>query len=121
MTELTLFDTSPVQGSDVYLRERGARPVQVARVNLGARLNDPQTSVEAAKQLTGKVDRAVLFHFRCTGRTFTDDQLCAELPEHYAASIKSARSRLTKSGLLRRVGTGVSARGCAAGIYGVNP
>jgi predicted transcriptional regulator len=79
------------------------------------RRTDPATSHMAA-QLTGKVDRDCYMHLKVTGRSFTPDELAAEL-HCYAPSVVTAISRLAKDGFIVRVGQGLSARGRPCGKY----
>ena len=79
---------------------------------LSARTTDPATSVEAAKQLSGKTDREVLAYLQQAGRALTADQIVAGLdgPRH-PPTVVSAISRLRKAGLVVAVGARKSARG----------
>lgn len=69
-----------------------------------ARTTDPDTSHAAAREITGRTERAILAVFDSwwDGRPnrLTDQQLCAAFPNLYAPTVKSARSRLTKQGIL---------------------
>ena len=65
-----------------------------------ARASDPVTSVDAARSITGRAEREVLDLFEATHRGYTDDELCAALPNRFGPTLKSARSRLTNHHLL---------------------
>lgn len=75
--EMTLFDLSP------HPRHRHT---------------DPETSINAARS-ADNVEHLIraIFH---GGGNYTDDELCAALPDHYPPSVKTARSRLSGRGLL---------------------
>ena len=82
--------------------ERGRPPYAKRRVEtvaLSARFGDPDTSVEAAQSITpGRTERMILGVFRACNRGFTDDELATWLgPGHLPATVKSARSRLSKT------------------------
>ena len=85
---------------------------QITLPFLSARTTDPATSVEAAKQVSGRTDREVLDLLRSTGRALTADQIVAGLdgPRH-PPTVVSAISRLRKAGLVVAVGARKSARG----------
>jgi hypothetical protein len=87
----------------LHLFDDRARPPFVGPVDsvqLAARRSDPETSVTAAGSITpGRTEAAILDLFRVSW--FTDDELAAVLaPEHYGPTVKTARSRLSKAGLL---------------------
>ncbi len=77
------------------------------------RHSDPVTSVAAARTISGRTDLAIAAAFCADlGSGMTDDELCVRLPFLYAPTVKSARSRLSKRGLLVASGrTRPSARG----------
>ena len=65
-----------------------------------ARVSDPDTSHVAARSVTpGRTEAAILFVF-ARWPAMTDDGLCDRLIGHYPPTVKSARSRLTRAGLL---------------------
>ncbi len=73
------------------------------------RHDSPQTSVDAARSITGRTEAAILAEFRM-GRVegddgCTDDELCARLPRIFPPTVKSARSRLSNKGFLVASGT----------------
>lgn len=75
-----------------------------------ARRSDPSTSVAAAQQVkSGPTEEAILVVLRMAG-PLTDDELCHRLPGLYAPTVKTARSRLAKRGLLTPAGTRLSCR-----------
>ena len=70
-----------------------------------ARRRDPQTSRDAAASITpGRTEALILALFPLVTTVpragFTDDQFAAMLPGHYSPTVKTARSRLSKAGLL---------------------
>ena len=68
------------------------------------------TALDAALSITpGRTEKLILAIF-AGGGTFTDDELAAALPGHHAPTVKSARSRLSKQGLL--VDSGRRGRSC---------
>ena len=84
-----LFDEEPI-------RRRVVGEPAFGRV----RRTDPETSRRAAaRQGTGATEAILRVAFGAD-RTFTDDELAAVLPEFLAATVKTARSRLTKAGKL---------------------
>lgn len=98
--DLTLF-------SRPILHPRDDRAVE--DVHGLARFGDPDTSQAAASKITGRTERDILAVYRAKfeaypslGRDhgFTDDELVAWLPTVYPPTVKSARSRLSKQGLL---------------------
>ena len=113
----TLFDAEPrPQHRDpIYLQPRRARRIEtiVEPAFLSARISDPETSIEAAKAQTGRTERVILAHFERSGLWLTDDELCTQLGNLYhAPTVKTARSRLARAGLLVDSGKrGKSARG----------
>lgn len=86
------------------------------RPYLATRTTDPEPSIEAARQLTGKVDRDCWMHLKVTGRHMTCDQIAAELG-YYPPTVTSAVSRLVRDGFVVRSGDGLSARGNKCGTY----
>lgn len=90
-----------------------ARPQRRPR----ARRNDPSTSHAAAagaEHAASGVESAIVdvFALAVAADGFTDDELCARLPDLYAPTVKTARSRLTKRHVLVAAGvTRPSARG----------
>lgn len=65
-----------------------------------ARRTDPETSHQAAESVpAGAVEARVLAMFRLF-QALTDDELADQLPEHHPPTTKSARSRLSKAGVL---------------------
>lgn len=64
------------------------------------RLFDPDTSYAAAQCIGQGVENAAYRVFCRDGCSLTDDELAALLPGFYAPTVKSARSRLTRRGLL---------------------
>jgi hypothetical protein len=66
-----------------------------------ARKSDPPTSHAAAAAPTGALERLILDTFAYNGGTeLCDDELCAQLRWLHAPTVKTARSRLSKRGLL---------------------
>lgn len=88
-----------------------------------ARATDPETSHAAAAAVpSGVVEAAVMRvfvrKFSTYGCGMTDDELVAALPEHHGPTVKSARSRLSKSGRLVNSGcTALSNRGRASIVW----
>lgn len=85
MTALTLFDQSP------HPRHRRS---------------DPDTSraaaaVQRCSELEGEIRSIFGWH---GGRGLTDDELCRLLPDRYPPTVKTARSRLAKRGVLYDTG-----------------
>ncbi len=75
-----------------------------------ARHDDPETSRRAAQSISGRTER-IIYHWFDSG-PMTDDELCACVPYLFPPTVKSARSRLSKRGLLVASGkTRPSARG----------
>jgi hypothetical protein len=67
------------------------------------RRTDPETSrTAAATQQNSPLEGDILEVFRLHRpyAGLTDDQLCRLMPERYGPTVKTARSRLTKRGLL---------------------
>jgi hypothetical protein len=64
------------------------------------RLFDPDTSYAAAQAIGNGVENAVYRVFCRHGYWLTDDELAFQLDGFYAPTVKSARSRLAKRGLL---------------------
>lgn len=66
-----------------------------------SRRTDPDTSVAAAVSLPdlSALERLVLATFD-RAVSLTDEELCEQLPDVYAPTLKSLRSRLKKRGLL---------------------
>lgn len=62
------------------------------------RLFDPDTSYKAAQVIGKGVENAVYSAYCCFD--LTDDELCATRPDFYGPTLKSARSRLAKRGIL---------------------
>lgn len=78
-----------------------------------ARANDPETSKAAAnivRPTAGWMEFRIMSAFDSYG-PLTDDELTDALPEFYPPTVKSARSRLSKRGLLVPNGTRPSHRG----------
>ena len=114
MSEPTLFDAEPrPQHRDpIYLQPRTRRPVET--VTLSSRIGDPSTSDAAAASITpGRTERVILAHFERCGMWLTDDELCRDLGNLYhGPTVRTARSRLSKAGVLVDSGKrGKSARG----------
>jgi predicted ArsR family transcriptional regulator len=77
---LTLFDTAP---------------------HPRARAVDTQTALDAAKSITpGRTETLILDLFARERCGMTDDEIAARLAQCYSPTVRSARSRLTKAGLL---------------------
>jgi hypothetical protein len=68
-----------------------------------ARNKDRETSHEAARRAPNLED-VILEVIASYREGLTDDELCARLAEHYAPTVKSARSRLSKYGCLHDSG-----------------
>jgi hypothetical protein len=67
----------------------------------GVRRSDPDTSHAAAAAPTGALERLILDTFAYNGGTeLCDDELAARLPWLHGPTVKTARSRLSKRGLL---------------------
>ena len=84
-----------------------------------ARAGDPSTSRDAAAAQRDPrgVEAAILVAFADIGPC-TDDELCDELACWYPPTVKSARSRLSKRGLLVDTGcTRPSLRGCQQKVW----
>jgi hypothetical protein len=76
------------------------RGVQLALDGAGAvRATDPQTSRDAARAVTKGVEHSVLQVFNAETR-LTDDELVERMPNLHGPTCKSARSRLSKRGVL---------------------
>lgn len=103
---MTLFEIPEApQPRTTTVREHDRRVVPRSR------RTDPQTSRAAAASITpGRLERLILSIF-ILEEPWTDDEICRILHFHHAASLKTARSRLTKSGRLIACGEGVSDRG----------
>src|SRR5207237_5446966 len=73
-----------------------------------SRKDDPDTSRLAGESISAFTDRAIIAVYHedseKTCRGLTDDELCAELPDLHAPTVKTARSRLTDRGLLVDIG-----------------
>lgn len=75
-----------------------------------ARGTDPVTSHAAAALVDpGPTERAILAVVRAHGPS-TDDDICSYLPGLNPPTVKTARSRLSKTGALVPCGEGVSLR-----------
>ena len=77
------------------------------------RHDNPATSRDAARAVTqhaSQLENLILETF-CLEDGLTDDELAARLPERYAPTVKTCRSRLSKRGLLVGVGTRKNDRG----------
>ena len=115
----TLFDAEPrPQHRDpIYLQPRRSRPVvTVEPAFLSARISDGDTATAAAQSITpGRTERVILAHFERCGMWLTDDELCRDLGNLYhGPTVRTARSRLSKAGVLVDSGKrGRSARGRA--------
>lgn len=64
-----------------------------------ARHSDPETSHAAAQAQTGRAESYILDVFAKHG-PLTDDEVCEHLRDWYSPTVKTARSRLTRRGLL---------------------
>lgn len=66
------------------------------------RRSDPQTSVDAARTVSGRTERLILAVFRSNRYQvgYTDDELCGQFLGACDGTIKTARSRLSNRGLL---------------------
>jgi hypothetical protein len=84
----SLFDAPAMTQSQV---DRGVRG--------RARRSDPDTSQQAAEHI-GKGAEAAIKRLYRIPRSLTDDQIAGYLPEWYAPTVKTARSRLTADGFL---------------------
>jgi hypothetical protein len=109
MSDPTLFEeeTRPTFRDPIYRLPRNNRPIETIPTQpyLSARRADPQTSVQAAAQLTpGRTEALILEAFKCEGGPYalTADQLCALTPlaGMHKPTVVSAISRLGRSGLL---------------------
>lgn len=69
-----------------------------------ARLFDPDTSQAAAASVNSAAAEAAILEQFDLFAYLTDDELCAVLDDAYPPTVKSARSRLTKAGLLTDTG-----------------
>jgi hypothetical protein len=75
-----------------------------------ARASDPATARVAAAQVNpGPTETAILTVLVANG-PMTDDEICERLPTLYSATVKTARSRLSKRGLLVPAGSRLSCR-----------
>lgn len=89
MKQLHLLD-DPVEVVDVPVSHAGL-----------SRSSDPDTSRAAAQWISKGVENAVRGAFRRgPANGYTDDELCVRLYDLHAPTVKSARSRLSKRGLL---------------------
>ena len=111
MNEPTLFDAEPrPQHRDpIYLQPRRSRPVEVLvePAFLSARISDPDTATAAAQSITpGRTERLLLAMFKSNRFQvgYTDDELCSEIRGAHPPTLKTARSRLSKAGLLEDSG-----------------
>ena len=77
-----------------------------------SRRTDPDTSRAAARSVGHGAEQAILDVFR-PGVAITDDEIAEALGYRglYPSTVKSARSRLAKAGLLVAAGEGLSNRG----------
>jgi hypothetical protein len=82
-----------------------------------ARLFDPATSYQAARVIGEGVEHAV-YRAHCANDGMTDDELVKGCPGFYGPTLKSARSRLAKRGLLADSGQRrKSDRGCDSIVW----
>lgn len=111
----TLFnlDTIPTRKMTV-VRNTGNETSPIPR----HRLTDPETSRIAARRAAGRgVEQAILDVF---GQHWelTDDELVRLLPDRNPPTVKSARSRLVRSGHLQNTGRiRTSSRGCPMTVW----
>lgn len=84
--QLSILDDPPPQPSEPQARHDGPDTSHAAAASL------------SLEHLSG-VEAAIVDAFS-TGIGMTDDELCEHLPEHYAPTVKTARSRLAKRGAL---------------------
>lgn len=89
---MTLFDVPAHRVMDIPLGEYAGR----------ARHDDPATSVEAAKRITGRTERLILGVMGDS--TWTADELCRALPTVYPPTLKTALSRLHNHKLIELTG-----------------
>lgn len=86
-----------------------------------ARRSDPHTSHQAARSVGDGVWPVVLQAFRTWG-PMTGDELCDKLPDLYAPTIKSCRSRLRNQGWIEPTAyTRPSARGREQIVWALIP
>lgn len=94
---------------------------QLSLLEPRARRADPPTSRAAAAAQRGGVPRAIVAVLNDVRGGLTDDALCDRLPDLHPATVKTARSRLAKSGLVVDTGrTARSHRGCDMTIWRLN-
>lgn len=105
---MTLFDVPAPQRVPVGEHPRSRRDTIPF---LSARVEDPPTSVEAAKSLSGKTDKDALELLRRTGIAMTTDQVAAALHAPHRPTVASAMARLHKNGWVVADGNGKSALG----------
>lgn len=104
--------------NDPTLFETPSRPVSM-NVPVGEwRRTDPVSSIEAAQRISGRTERLVMQTSACFPDGLTDDELAARLPALYGPTVKSARSRCSRQGLLVDSGvTRPSVRGVAQIVW----
>lgn len=79
-----------------------------------ARYDDPAPSHAAAELIaphTAAVEHDIVAAFRAHPAGLTDDELCRHLEQRYPPTVKTARSRLAKTGRLVPTGERLSLRG----------
>ncbi len=71
------------------------------------RHSDPQTSVDAARGITGRTELEILAHFEKHDEWdggWTAQELCDDLDHIYGPTLVSALTRLHKAGVVRATG-----------------
>lgn len=119
MTEpCTLFDVDPAPARvPVGEHARKTAPPLAGRMAANVRRSDGDESWAAAESQQRRargLEAAILAAF--IGQQLTDDQLCARV-KGKESSIKTARSRLSRRGVLVKVRTGVSNAGSAMAVW----
>lgn len=114
--EPTLFD-APIPARAPIGEHRKTAPPLAGRMAANVRRSDSDESWAAAESQERRargLEAAIVAAF--IGQQLTDDQLCARV-KGKESSIKTARSRLSRRGVLVKVRTGVSNAGSAMGVW----
>lgn len=112
LTCLCGYQTSPAELSAVAVRDLYAHlrnpHMDGITTTTGplARTTDPDTSHEAAAKVLPGMEAEIWGIVLASAEGMTDDELCAHplMREHHPPTVKTARSRLTKAGLVHDTG-----------------